>query len=431
MIKTVENFLKAHNLKNKNVVIAYSAGPDSCALALIIDKLKKKFNLKITLAYFNHGWRELEAKAEEVFTKEFANNLGCDYIIGRAPKNLKKSEETARIARYDFLEKTAKKLKTDIVLLAHNKDDNIETLIYRIIKGTSTSGLTSIPAVRDIYYRPLLSVKKSEILEFLKKNKQKFMIDSSNTDEKYKRNLIRNKILPYFKEINPNYSDAIENLIINAVSTRKIVDNFISKIEKKIIKNGKINHLGFIKLDEEVRLEILNNFLYDKLKYRTRLNLIKIDNFITENRSSKTSLNKDEFLVIKNNEIFIQKIAKKNNSVVIAQKEGVFEFEDKKILIKKVLKPDKFPQDKESTCYLNFDFPVTIRHRQAGDRFSPYGLKGSMKLKDYLINEKIEQEKKDDLILLCKDKEICWIAGKKISENYKAKNKYCYEIKLI
>ena len=105
------------------------------------------------------------------------------------------------------------------------------------------------------------------------------------------------------------------------------------------------------------------------------------------------------------------------------EKEGEYSFQNVLFKIEKIDKKNKeniiFPKSNENFCYLSLDFPLFLRTRKAGDIFSPFGLKGNMKLKDYLINEKIPQEKKDNLILLAKENEICWILGEKISENYK------------
>ena len=100
------------------------------------------------------------------------------------------------------------------------------------------------------------------------------------------------------------------------------------------------------------------------------------------------------------------------------------------MLIEKVKKEDKiYPNSKGNVCYLNFDFPLELRHRKNGDKFCPYGLKSDkMKLKDFFINEKIEQNKKDEIILLAKEKEICWVIGFKISEKYKQNNTHCYKL---
>ncbi len=429
MIETIKKFLNKYNINNKSVVIGFSSGPDSCALAFLISKLKKEYNLEIILAYFNHGWRK-EAKEEEQYTIDFANQIGAKYYIEKAPENIKKNEETARELRYIFLEKCAKNYNTDVVLLGHNKNDNIETLIYRIAKGTSIKGLTSIPEKREIYYRPLLNIEKKDILELLKKNNICYKIDISNEDIKYKRNLIRKNIMPQLACINENYLNAIENLIKNAINTKFILDELIKNIEKKIIKNNRIKLDDFLELNQPTRLEILNNYLKEYLKYRNSKNLHKFDDFILNASKNKISLNKNCFLIKKANTIYIEQKTQKNETIIEITSTGKFYFEDGILTIEKIKKTDKiYPNSKENVCYLNFSFPLQLRHRKNGDKFCPYGLKSDrMKLKDYFINEKIEQNQKDKIILLAKENEICWIIGYKISEKYKQNNSDCYKL---
>ena len=139
MLLEVKNFLEKHNIKNKKVIVGFSAGPDSCAMAFLLSKLANEFNLELVLAYFNHNWRVEEAKSEEEFTKDFALKISSEYVIEKAPLDCSKTEEVARDLRYSFFENIAKKYKSDTVILAHNKNDNIETLIYRVAKGTGTA----------------------------------------------------------------------------------------------------------------------------------------------------------------------------------------------------------------------------------------------------------------------------------------------------
>ena len=306
MLEIVKNFLIENNINNTTVQVGFSGGPDSVCLSLVLAELKEEFNLGIVLAYFNHGWRK-EAKEEELFTIDFAKKYNLLYEIGIAPSDIKKTEEIARDYRYKFFEETAKKYNSKVVFLAHNKNDNIETLIYRIIKGTSIAGLCSIPKIRDIYYRPLLDVTKQEILEFLDEKKQDYRIDSSNLNQKYKRNLIRNKILPTFEEINPKYVDSINNLILNSIQAQKIIKCQIEKIKSEIFKDDKIFYEKYTKLDIELRLEILNDFIGGYLKYRNRKNLLMYDDFIMNNKHSKTSLNGDYYLRTRWKMIFIEK----------------------------------------------------------------------------------------------------------------------------
>lgn len=305
MIKIVREFLDKYNINSKTIIVAFSAGPDSCALARILNDLKQDYNLKIVLAYFNHMWR-CEAYEEEEFTENFAKKYNLNYFIKRADKNISLSEENARDLRYRFLYDAACQYKTNCVFLAHNKNDNVETLVYRVIKGTSPKGLCSIPERRDIFYRPLLKVEKKEILKYLKTIQQDYKIDSSNDDTIYKRNFIRNKILPLFNEINPNFINNIDNLIVNSINSSKIINDVILNIMNKIVKGGIIDRFEYLNLGSEYRYEILNSYLGDKLKYRDYKTIKKLDNFIVNNPYSRTSLNKNEFLRTRKNKIFIE-----------------------------------------------------------------------------------------------------------------------------
>ncbi len=307
IFQTVDDFLKKYDIKSKRAIVAFSAGPDSCALALALNFLKEKHDLKLALAYFNHGWRK-EAILEEKFTENFAKKINVDFYIEKAPLDALKTEEAARDLRYDFFKKTASEFGSDVVFLAHNKNDNVETLLYRVIKGTSPKGLCSIPEKREIFYRPFLNITKKEILDFLNAQKQEYMLDSSNEDTKYKRNLIRKEILPLFEKINPNYIENINNLIKTSNDAAKIVEKSISKIKNEIIQDEKIDYEKFVNLEKEIRYEILNDYLKNMLKYRNYKNIKKFDDFILNNQNSKTSINSNQFLKIKKNKIFVETI---------------------------------------------------------------------------------------------------------------------------
>ena len=246
MLKVVENFLAKYNIKDKKVIVGFSSGPDSVAMAFLLSKLSIIFNLKIILAYFNHNWRPKEALIELEFAKEFAKKIGADFYSEAAPLDALKTEENARELRYSFFENCMTKHKTDIVFLAHNKNDNVETLVYRLIKGTGIHGLCSIPEIRDNYYRPLLKITKEEILNYLKENNLEYKIDSSNDDVKHKRNLIRKEILPLFEKINPSYINNIENLIKNAFSTCEILDDVLKCDSQNILSNNCIDRNAYL-----------------------------------------------------------------------------------------------------------------------------------------------------------------------------------------
>ena len=307
MILEVEKFLNKYQIQNKKAIVGFSAGSDSVTLAFILSKLASKLNLELVLAYFNHNWRPDEAKIEQEFTQEFANKINAKCYFEIAPDGCKKNEEMARELRYQFFENAMKKFDSDVVFLAHNKNDNIETIIYRIIKGTGIKGLCSIPENRDNYYRPLLNITKEEILKFAQDNNLEYKIDSSNENVEYRRNLIRKEILPLFKKINPNYLNNIENLILNAQMTREILEDELDELNLELLENDEINREKYISKSKALRYEFLNNFLGDKLKYRNYKNIKKIDDFILEKKSSQISLNRELFLKVKKNKIFFVK----------------------------------------------------------------------------------------------------------------------------
>ena len=307
MINQVRDFLEKYKIKNKKVIVGFSAGPDSTALAFILSKLSEEFNLSLVLAYFNHNWRVEESKIEQEFALNFANKISAKFYTKEAPLTSPKTEETARDLRYAFFEEAMEEFNSDIVFLAHNKNDNIETAIYRIIKGTGVKGLCSILPVRDNYYRPLLNIEKAKILDFLKKENVEYKIDSSNEDVKYKRNLIRKEILPLFEKINPSYMTSVENLIKNALSTREIVEDVLCQKIEQVIVDDFIIREEYICQKQSVRYEILNEFIGDKLKYRNYKNIKKFDDFILNNKSSQISVNRELYLKIKKNKIYFVK----------------------------------------------------------------------------------------------------------------------------
>ena len=306
MLSRVENFLEKYNIKNKKVIVGFSAGPDSVAMAFLLSKLTSKYNLKLVLAYFNHNWRK-EALHEQNFAQIFAEKIGAEFYSETAPSDCPKTEEVARNLRYTFFELAMKKFNADVTFLAHNKNDNIETLVYRVIKGTGVAGLCSIQEKRDNYYRPLLKITKEEILNYIKENNLEYKIDSSNEDTKYKRNLIRKEILPLFEKINPSYLNNIENLINNSIATREIVEIVLERFKKEVLIDDGFNREVYLSKEKPLRYEFLNYFIGENLKCRNYKNIKKIDDFIIDKKSSQISINRNLFLKVKKNKIFYVK----------------------------------------------------------------------------------------------------------------------------
>ena len=158
IVNKVKNFLKEYNVGTK-VICALSGGCDSVVMTYILSKL----GLEVVAIHLNHNWRGEESLRDENFSREFSKSLGIEFYSEKLSFDVKKTETDAREARYLFFKSCAKKFNSKYIFLAHNKNDNAETLLYRVIKGTGLKGLCSIPKHRDIFYRPLLDVTREEI----------------------------------------------------------------------------------------------------------------------------------------------------------------------------------------------------------------------------------------------------------------------------
>ncbi|MCC7197549.1 tRNA lysidine(34) synthetase TilS [Candidatus Peregrinibacteria bacterium] len=219
-------------IKKSTVIIAVSGGPDSVFLLHLVKKLEKKLHLQIIAAHINHKLRGSESDADERFVKNLCKKLKIKFETSTLPAIKKGNiEEIARDFRYSFFSKLQKKYKATHILTAHHADDNIETVLMNMTRGSFARGLKGMDfhgGVHRNVLRPLLHLTKEDILQYLKKHRLAYRIDKSNTDEKYSRNFIRHQIIPLFKKLNPNFAQTFQrNLQLFGE-----VDNTLSTLSK-------------------------------------------------------------------------------------------------------------------------------------------------------------------------------------------------------
>ncbi len=225
ILETVELTRKRHALFHKNdaIVLAVSGGPDSIALLRILLALQKKYSLKLVVAHVNHGLWPQQAKRHEALVRQSCEKLGLPFRIKRIKlkeiaKRLGRSlEEAGRIERYRFFEKIAGRFGCQSIATAHTRDDQAETVLLRIIRGSGIKGLSGIPYKRAqgrfAVVRPLLDVEKSALVRFLRKNGLRFCIDRTNRDTTFLRNRVRRRLLHVLEhEFNPNIKSALASL---------------------------------------------------------------------------------------------------------------------------------------------------------------------------------------------------------------------------
>lgn len=320
-----EKFLKTikeENLiqKKDKIVVGVSGGPDSITLLECLNKYKEKLEIEIIVAHINHLIRK-DSTEDEQYVENICKkmNIKC-YIKRENVLNIAKNEkigteEAGRKVRYKFFDEILKKEKANKIAIAHNMNDNAETILLNLLRGTGLNGLEGIqPMEYNKYIRPLINISRKEIEEYVEKNKLKPKIDYTNKENIYKRNKIRNELLPYLKKINPNIVESLsrlskivkeENTYIKK-ETEKIYDNIKIKDEKNL---GKIelDIKEFNKLEIAIKKNLIIKCIEETIGDSRNIEKINIDDIIkicSNNIGNKYILpNKKIKILIKNKKI--------------------------------------------------------------------------------------------------------------------------------
>lgn len=416
------------NLFNESVVVATSGGPDSMALLYLVNSLKEKLNLKVVCAHVNHKLRA-ESDEEEVKVKEFCDENGIIFkILTIDNYNDDNFHNDARIKRYDFFEKCVKKCQAKHLLTAHHGDDLMETILMRIVRGSSLKGYAgfSLKTEKDGYtiLRPLINYTKDEILNFVLENKIWYAVDKSNEKDVYTRNRFRKYVLPPLK----NEDVHVHDKFYKFSKTLEMYDEYISmttnKAFEKVYENGKLKISEFKKLDELIQIRVLEKYLLNNYQDDLMLITDRHINLINElvfsdgpNKSvnlpnGKVALREYDFLSI------IEDIKKED-----------YEFEFNEFITLpngKSIKVSDSLSNSNNVCRLNSEevkLPLYVRNRKTGDKIEIKGLNGSKKVKDIFIDEKLSlSERNMHPIVVDSANNIVWIPGIKKSKFDKQKN---------
>ena len=257
--KKVLETIKKYNLieERDKIILGVSGGPDSISMLVILNELKEKMNFDIIVCHVNHGIRE-NAKLDEEYVKGFCEKIGVKfYCLNARVKEIANSEklgleEAGRKVRYDFFYEILKKENANKIAIAHNKNDNSETIIMNILRGSGTNGLRGIEPKQGIYIRPLIEIERHDIEEFCNQENLEPRIDESNFENEFTRNKIRNIVIPYIKkEFNPNIINSLERLseitreqedFLNLEAQKKYKNILIEEINLSSVKyNNKEN----------------------------------------------------------------------------------------------------------------------------------------------------------------------------------------------
>ena len=413
--------------ENETLITATSGGPDSMALLSLLIKLSKTKKITIICAHVNHNLRK-ESQEEAIMVEKYANENNLIFEKMEINHYEGNTENYARTQRYNFFEKLIKKYNATYLLTAHHGDDLTETILMRMVRGSSLKGYSGFQEITDKetykIYRPLITKTKDELLNYVKTNNIPYAVDKTNFSEEYTRNRYRLNILPILKKENKS----VHLKFLKFSETLKLYDDHINKEvnEKlnKIYQNNNLNLKLFENEDELIKrkilYKILNNLYYKNISLITDNHVELILNIIESPRPNLKINLPSKVLVIKN----YQNLYFTKNTEI---KPYSFTFENKVILPNdKILIKEETDDTSNYTIRLNskeLSMPLIVRTRQNGDKMEIKNLNGHKKIKDIFIDEKISETARNNWpILTDQNNQIIWLPGLKKSKFDKQKH---------
>ncbi|MFV0313746.1 MAG: tRNA lysidine(34) synthetase TilS [Anaerotignum sp.] len=415
-----------------HIVVGISGGADSVVLLHVLKGFAKKRRLKLTAVHVHHGLRGKEADADKEFVEALCRlwEIPCKIYEFCVEQEAKKrgigTEEAGRLLRYEVFEKER---KGGLIAVAHNQNDQAETVLMRLCRGAGVAGLAGIRPIRECIIRPLLFCTRKEIEAYCEENNLSFRQDSTNFQDIYTRNRIRNQVLPLLEE---SYSRATEHI----AQTAKILADEEAYLQEgaqrafqealKELKEERVclDVTALLGMHKVIRRRIFD-LSFSHLKCKRDIGSIHFDllESLLYHESGKRFHLPNQIIAEKSYDTLV---IKKENS-----QDGGFSYllkEDEEILIAEAdifvriwVDVEKKIENDADCCTKQFDYDkidcdIFCRTRQKGDRLAIRN--GRKKLKDFMIDEKILREERDALPLIAADSEILWVLGKRVSSAY-------------
>lgn len=426
----LQDFVAEENLfsSGNHLLVAVSGGIDSMVLLHILQNTGHK----ISVAHCNFTLRGAEADADEAFVRAYCkkNKLALHAESFKTKEIAKESGESIQMAarrlRYEWFDALMLIHDYAYVATAHNANDVAETFFVNLSRGTGLSGLTGIKPKLGNVVRPLLFASRAEIEAYAKANKIKWRDDSSNQSVKYRRNLIRHKVIPIFEIINPSFNQSIIKTIARLEQSNTVLKQFMDAALEEAItqKEGKV----YISIPHIKKLKPLSLYLFELL-HPYGFNAEQIEDIEQcLSRQSGQQFISEEYELLHDREFLIICPKKKRD-----EKEYLIE-----IGTRQVTKPVKLTfsvktftakinlKQPATVAILDFDkltFPLTLRRWRVGDRFQPFGMNQAKLLSDFFKDSKLSKDEKDEVWILESGGKIAWIVGYRADNRFRVTDK--------
>lgn len=413
------------------LVIAVSGGADSVALLHLLHQIRTDLHLSLLAVHVNHNLRGKESDADEQFVRKLCDRLNVQMIVKHLKLDGKSDlENRARIRRNAILHNVLKSYKFDYIALAHQKNDQAETILMNLTRGAGITGMGGIKPVTDNILRPLLPFSKTEIEAWLRENKLDWREDKSNQDKRFTRNLIRHELIPWLEK---NLNESITDRLLLQSRTFQQADEYFKKHTVRVLKKSIVEDTGDrITLDLEFlkQLSDIEQFYALRACYsalsKTEHEFFmhsfdEIKAIFTSEGSKQTRLAHDIWVIKQYGELILTTLDPQQKStdakeLVIDVERTHFVFFNWRFTLKYL---KNMPKNLTNTKLLHnvlidlntVDLPLKLRARLPGDRFIPAGMSFEKKLKEFFIDEKVPKLERDKVPILTDSEKIVWIVG--------------------
>jgi tRNA(Ile)-lysidine synthase len=410
--------------ENDRVLLAVSGGIDS----MVMSHLFINAGFTTGIAHCNFSLRSDESDMDEELVRSFAAENNIQFFSKRFDTKTYAKEQgisiqmAARELRYNWFETVRREGGFDCIAVAHNLDDNIETLLINLTRGTGITGLTGMRPLSERIVRPLLFATRSRITEYCYINKIPYRDDQSNSETKYTRNKIRHLVIPVLKEINPSVEYTLNDTALKLAGTNEIATRYMDDLRKRISR-VEADRVIF-SIDDLLPLSDNNTILYELFRpYGLTGYLTKDLANILHGRTGSQVFTQSHRLLKNRTELIVSPVEK--NRLRSFEVDNVGGFSGIPFIVSAdviTMEPGLKIKGEKHVALIDFDtvrFPIVIRPWQRGDHFFPFGMSGRKKLSDYFIDRKFPVTKKESTMVLESDGKIVWIVGERLDNRFR------------
>lgn len=434
---------------NTKLIIALSGGPNSVSLLHCLWKLSEQLNLSLHAAHLNHMLRGIEAEEDSIFVIKLCRTLGIPYTIGkrnvqeyRIEHQISSMEEAARESRYQFLSHVARKFNYPIIAAGHTANDQTETILMHILRGTGLTGLSGMKEYTNeitkefpyglALFRPILRISHQETLDYCSQNLLSYRTDSTNKSNDYTRNKIRNKLIPSLSKFNPQLDTAITQLGAIAAESIHYLDATAQDIFNKLSKSNQFSITlpvkQIVKVHDAIRhliFQLAIRQFTGNSRLLPRKTILQIDKLLLGHSHSSFQLSKSVMVQVDGNTLTIRQPKQPTNNHNVSYDETIIPIPGKlscsggTLISTIATQPIEIKNDNCQIAYFDkkrIGSILALRYWKPGDRFQPLGMKHTKKLQDFFVDIKVSQHLRTNIPLVASEKGILWVVGYRTSD---------------